>query len=172
MKKYLQNAVHKAHIEMENQANTSFKLFFETMSTSPPRKSPKKGGGSNVRVMCRVRPQNSKELKQNDSFCVELTDTAITLEKYQTFTFDRCFGPDSSQNEVFDFVAKPLIRGFCLLDSLFVLNLVIDVLCGFNGTIFAYGQTSSGKTHTMQVTNLLNASRFIAFINKVGSFDF
>ena len=25
-----------------------------------------------------------------------------------------------------------------------------DVLCGYNGTIFAYGQTSSGKTHTME----------------------
>ena len=27
----------------------------------------------------------------------------------------------------------------------------IDVLNGYNGTIFAYGQTSSGKTHTMEV---------------------
>lgn len=26
----------------------------------------------------------------------------------------------------------------------------VDVLCGYNGTIFAYGQTSSGKTHTME----------------------
>jgi len=26
-----------------------------------------------------------------------------------------------------------------------------DVLSGYNGTIFAYGQTSSGKTHTMEV---------------------
>lgn len=28
---------------------------------------------------------------------------------------------------------------------------LIDVLGGYNGTIFAYGQTSSGKTHTMEV---------------------
>lgn len=27
-----------------------------------------------------------------------------------------------------------------------------DVLEGYNGTIFAYGQTSSGKTHTMEVS--------------------
>lgn len=27
---------------------------------------------------------------------------------------------------------------------------MLDVLCGYNGTIFAYGQTSSGKTHTME----------------------
>ena len=40
----------------------------------------------------------------------------------------------STQKEVYDFAARPII------DS---------VLEGFNGTIFAYGQTSSGKTHTM-----------------------
>ena len=41
----------------------------------------------------------------------------------------------STQKEVYDIAARPII------DS---------VLDGFNGTIFAYGQTSSGKTHTMQ----------------------
>jgi hypothetical protein len=41
---------------------------------------------------------------------------------------------NSNQKEVYDSAAKPII------DS---------VLEGFNGTIFAYGQTSSGKTHTM-----------------------
>ena len=40
----------------------------------------------------------------------------------------------SCQKDVYDIAAKPII------DS---------VLEGFNGTIFAYGQTSSGKTHTM-----------------------
>ena len=30
-------------------------------------------------------------------------------------------------------------------------NFLTDVLNGYNGTIFAYGQTSSGKTHTMEV---------------------
>ena len=29
-------------------------------------------------------------------------------------------------------------------------SLISDVLMGYNGTIFAYGQTSSGKTHTME----------------------
>jgi len=32
---------------------------------------------------------------------------------------------------------------------------VSDVLGGYNGTIFAYGQTSSGKTHTMEVSLLI-----------------
>ena len=45
----------------------------------------------------------------------------------------------STQKEVYDCAAKPII------DS---------VIEGFNGTIFAYGQTSSGKTHTMQGPNI------------------
>lgn len=32
------------------------------------------------------------------------------------------------------------------------LQFISDVLDGYNGTIFAYGQTSSGKTHTMEVS--------------------
>lgn len=35
-----------------------------------------------------------------------------------------------------------------------------DVLNGYNGTIFAYGQTSSGKTHTMEVSYELKISWF------------
>jgi kinesin family protein 5 len=51
------------------------------------------------------------------------------------FEFDRVFDTNSDQKSVYDIAARPII------DS---------VLDGFNGTIFAYGQTSSGKTHTMQ----------------------
>jgi Tfp pilus assembly pilus retraction ATPase PilT len=50
------------------------------------------------------------------------------------FNFDRIFDMKTEQKEIYDMAAKPII------DS---------VLEGFNGTIFAYGQTSSGKTHTM-----------------------
>ncbi|KAI9911815.1 hypothetical protein PsorP6_009654 [Peronosclerospora sorghi] len=53
----------------------------------------------------------------------------------KTFTFDRVFGEDASQNDVFDVVGAPITRA-CLE--------------GYNGTIFAYGQTGSGKTYTMQ----------------------
>ena len=50
------------------------------------------------------------------------------------FTFDHVFNLESTQKEVYDAAAKPIIS---------------SVLDGFDGTIFAYGQTSSGKTHTM-----------------------
>lgn len=41
-----------------------------------------------------------------------------------------------------------LYEAYFLLSHLYY---CIDVLAGYNGTIFAYGQTSSGKTHTMEV---------------------
>eukprot|EP00347_Sterkiella_histriomuscorum_P007099 403350261 len=69
---------------------------------------------------------------------VAQSDTGVSSNK---FTFDRVFDMASTQKEVYDIAAKPII------DS---------VLEGFNGTIFAYGQTSSGKTHTMQGPDIEN----------------
>uniref|UniRef100_A0A7N8XKG6 Kinesin-like protein n=1 Tax=Mastacembelus armatus TaxID=205130 RepID=A0A7N8XKG6_9TELE len=51
------------------------------------------------------------------------------------YVFDRVFTPNTEQIQVYDTCAKQIVR---------------DVLGGYNGTIFAYGQTSSGKTHTME----------------------
>mmetsp|Transcript_16214 Transcript_16214/g.20197 ORF Transcript_16214/g.20197 Transcript_16214/m.20197 type:complete len:459 (+) Transcript_16214:67-1443(+) len=51
------------------------------------------------------------------------------------FTFDRTFGEDATTEDVYNSVAKGIVNG---------------VVSGINGTIFAYGQTSSGKTFTMQ----------------------
>lgn len=50
------------------------------------------------------------------------------------FTFDRAFGPESKQSDVYHVVVAPLIT---------------EVLAGYNCTVFAYGQTGTGKTHTM-----------------------
>ncbi|KAI4901394.1 hypothetical protein NFI96_018611 [Prochilodus magdalenae] len=51
------------------------------------------------------------------------------------YVFDRVLPPNSTQELVYDSCAKQIVK---------------DVLGGYNGTIFAYGQTSSGKTHTME----------------------
>jgi hypothetical protein len=63
---------------------------------------------------------------------------------------------DTRQEEVYEFAARPVVDSSPILESLANLplnrfiNRYLGVLEGFNGTIFAYGQTSSGKTHTMQ----------------------
>lgn len=62
---------------------------------------------------------------------------------------------DSTQEQVYAATAQPLVKGVSILLTLyylFLLLLSLDVLSGYNATIFAYGQTSSGKTHTMEVS--------------------
>jgi kinesin family protein 18/19 len=58
----------------------------------------------------------------------------INKSKERRYTFDEAFGEYASQQEVYERTTKALIGG---------------VLEGFNATVFAYGATSAGKTHTM-----------------------
>lgn len=97
--------------------------------------APAKSGSSkqNVRVVCRVRPTNNIELSKGGVLCVKHTDTHIEVMSEDTqndFNFDSIYGADSTQVQVFQDTAAPLIA---------------DVLSGYNATIFAYGQTGTGK---------------------------
>lgn len=56
-------------------------------------------------------------------------------EQGKPYVFDRVLPPNTTQEQVYNACAKQIVK---------------DVLEGYNGTIFAYGQTSSGKTHTME----------------------
>ena len=68
--------------------------------------------------------------------------------------FDKVLKPNVTQNQVYDATAKNIVKGNKTLEKCVKISLTLifftDVLCGYNGTIFAYGQTSSGKTHTME----------------------
>lgn len=63
-----------------------------------------------------------------------LTRHMLDSKLTKKFTFDRTFGQDSRQCDVYHTVVAPLIE---------------EVLRGYNCTVFAYGQTGTGKTHTM-----------------------
>jgi len=98
--------------------------------------------GNNVRVVCRFRPLNQKEIDLGMGGICQFEDSqTVTLKGQEThkFTFDRVFPMPTTQKEVFEESAKAVIE---------------DILKGYNGTIFVYGQTSSGKTHTMQGPNI------------------
>uniref|UniRef100_A0A673FZW1 Kinesin-like protein n=1 Tax=Sinocyclocheilus rhinocerous TaxID=307959 RepID=A0A673FZW1_9TELE len=107
--------------------------------------SMKAKNGEAVKVVVRCRPLNRKEesmgyedIVQMD---VKLGQVALRNPKaglgelLKTFTFDAVYDGCSKQSDLYDETVRPLI------DS---------VLRGFNGTIFAYGQTGTGKTYTMQ----------------------
>ncbi|XP_072376286.1 kinesin heavy chain [Diabrotica undecimpunctata] len=91
-----------------------------------------------IKVVCRFRPLNDSEEKAGSKFVVKFPQGAdencISIAG-KVYLFDKVFKPNATQEKVYNEAAK---------------SIVTDVLSGFNGTIFAYGQTSSGKTHTME----------------------
>eukprot|EP00064_Thunnus_orientalis_P010074 superscaffoldBa00001333_g10100 len=98
-----------------------------------------------IRVVVRCRPFNRSEGIWGCENILEIDDKLgkITIrnpkappdEPMKVFTFDSVYGWDSKQSDIYDDAVRPLVE---------------SVLQGFNGTIFAYGQTGTGKTFTMQ----------------------
>uniref|UniRef100_A0A3Q2ZVJ2 Kinesin family member 15 n=1 Tax=Kryptolebias marmoratus TaxID=37003 RepID=A0A3Q2ZVJ2_KRYMA len=103
--------------------------------------STKLGEGDSIKVFVRVRPLTqgtglTTDRDQNLCLSVTSSNTIRLLSKPEprTFTYDHVADMDTSQDSVFNSVAK---------------NIVESCINGYNGTIFAYGQTGSGKTFTM-----------------------
>ncbi|XP_018418717.1 PREDICTED: kinesin-like protein KIF3A [Nanorana parkeri] len=110
----------------------------------PINKAEKPESCDNVKVVVRCRPLNEREKVMGNKMAVSVDEIRGTIavhkvdsmnEPPKTFTFDTVFGIDSNQLDVYNLTARPII------DS---------VLEGYNGTIFAYGQTGTGKTFTME----------------------
>ncbi|XP_078030221.1 centromere-associated protein E isoform X7 [Epinephelus lanceolatus] len=99
---------------------------------------------SAVKVCIRVRPLIAREesAESEDAEPVHLFWKADKKSIHQiddgnstkSFSFDRVFTAEETTNQLYQNIAKPL---------------VVSTVEGYNGTIFAYGQTSSGKTFTM-----------------------
>uniref|UniRef100_I3MBL1 Kinesin-like protein n=1 Tax=Ictidomys tridecemlineatus TaxID=43179 RepID=I3MBL1_ICTTR len=89
-----------------------------------------------IKVMCRFRPLNEAEILRGDKFIPKFKgDETVVIGQGKPYVFDRVLPPNTTQEQVYNACAKQIVK---------------DVLEGYNGTIFAYGQTSSGKTHTME----------------------
>ncbi|XP_069371135.1 kinesin-like protein KIF3B isoform X2 [Paralichthys olivaceus] len=106
----------------------------------------KNKSSESVKVVVRCRPLNRKEESNGPAGGIVQMDLGLgqvilrnprapASEPQKTFTFDAVYDASSKQRDLYDESVRPLI------DS---------VLEGFNGTIFAYGQTGTGKTYTMQ----------------------
>ncbi|XP_025832821.1 kinesin-like protein Klp68D isoform X1 [Agrilus planipennis] len=99
-----------------------------------------------VQVIVRCRPISEKEKL---SGCCEIVDVypnrgVIEVknpraksdnERIKMFTYDAVYDSRSSQQCLYDEMVRPLVA---------------SVLEGYNGCVFAYGQTGTGKTHTME----------------------
>jgi kinesin family protein 3/17 len=91
-----------------------------------------------VKVAVRLRPLSSKERQYKEIIDIDQSSASVFIASPQgskvQFTYDFAFPPCCTQEEVYELTSAPIIDG---------------ALQGFNGTIFAYGQTGTGKTHTM-----------------------
>ncbi|KTG38909.1 hypothetical protein cypCar_00007650 [Cyprinus carpio] len=88
-----------------------------------------------IKVMCRFRPLNSSEVTRGDKYIAKFQGEDSIVIGGKPYVFDRVFQSNTTQEQVYTACAQQIVK---------------DVLGGYNGTIFAYGQTSSGKTHTME----------------------
>jgi centromeric protein E len=91
----------------------------------------------NISVTVRFRPLSQREIQRGDEIAWYADgDTTVTSELNQAaaYAFDRVFGPATTTRGVYDVAAQHVVNG---------------AMEGVNGTVFAYGVTSSGKTHTM-----------------------
>ncbi|KAI4546386.1 hypothetical protein MG293_002941 [Ovis ammon polii] len=88
-----------------------------------------------IKVLCRFRPLNQAEILRGDKFIPIFQGDDSVVIGGKPYVFDRVFPPNTTQEQVYHACAMQIVK---------------DVLAGYNGTIFAYGQTSSGKTHTME----------------------
>lgn len=91
-----------------------------------------------IRVFCRLRPLNDKELSFEEKNIVCSPDEFTIAhpwkdEKSKQHIYDRVFDANTSQEEVFE-------------DTKYLVQSAVD---GYNVCIFAYGQTGSGKTFTI-----------------------
>ncbi|CAH8305556.1 unnamed protein product [Eruca vesicaria subsp. sativa] len=96
-----------------------------------------------ITVMVRLRPLNKKEIAANEATDWEcINDTTILytntlrqgLNIPSAYSFDRVYGGECPTRKVYQDGAK---------------EISLSVVKGVNCSIFAYGQTSSGKTYTM-----------------------
>ncbi|XP_059583380.1 kinesin heavy chain isoform X2 [Alligator mississippiensis] len=103
-----------------------------------------------IKVMCRFRPLNEAEILRGDKFIPKFKGDETVVVGGKPYVFDRVLPPNTSQEQVYNACAKQIVK---------------DVLEGYNGTIFAYGQTSSGKTHTME--GKLHDSQLMGIIPRI-----
>ncbi|KAM8886441.1 uncharacterized protein AB9W97_013530 isoform 2-T4 [Spinachia spinachia] len=115
--------------------------------TSPPVANKRQPEGQRISVCLRKRPLTKEEHRRGEADvvttqngeCVIVHESkeAVDLSQYKLqhrFYFDQVFGEESSNTEVYQRTAYPLVQ---------------HMLKGGKATCFAYGQTGAGKTHTM-----------------------
>ncbi|KAM0923546.1 hypothetical protein ACQ4PT_005464 [Festuca glaucescens] len=91
----------------------------------------------NIMVTVRFRPLSPREINKGDEVAWYADGDNMVRNEYNpsiAYAFDKVFGPATTTRRVYDIASQHVVSG---------------AMEGINGTVFAYGVTSSGKTHTM-----------------------
>ncbi|XP_055622720.1 osmotic avoidance abnormal protein 3 isoform X2 [Toxorhynchites rutilus septentrionalis] len=98
----------------------------------------------NVKVVVRCRPMNKREQQTGCKNITQIDNSTVNLDNpndanapQKSFKFDSAYGYAATTENIYSDICYPLVE---------------SVLEGYNATIFAYGQTGCGKSHTMQGT--------------------
>lgn len=118
--------------------NTIESIPENVKETKDGRESIRDKDNSNIKVICRFRPDNEMERKRGENIATFPNDASVLINDV-SYTFDRVFGPESTQTDVYQFSISQTVD---------------DLLNGYNGTVLAYGQTGSGKSYTMLGTSI------------------
>ena len=102
-----------------------------------------KDKSESVKVVVRCRPLGNKEMEEQRECIVNVDMNACFIQVYnpqnikeiKSFTFDHTYDWRATQELIFNQTALPILE---------------SIMEGYNGTIFAYGQTGTGKTYTME----------------------
>ncbi|KAI0225386.1 hypothetical protein L0F63_001825, partial [Massospora cicadina] len=106
--------------------------------------------GNNIRVLCRFRPQNKREIDSGGEPIISYSEDKTTVKIHSReypgeYTFDAIFDHTTTQSSFLKLPSGPP----SMVPYPQLANRNLDVINGYNGTVFAYGQTGSGKTFTM-----------------------
>ncbi|KAH9674019.1 kinesin-like protein KIN-7K [Citrus sinensis] len=149
-KRLLDSSSLKAANSPSSSTTSSSKRFLETSidgqsspASSSARSKPQyyytenPSSKENVTVTVRFRPLSPREIRQGEEIAWYADGETILRNEDNpsiAYAYDRVFGPTTTTRHVYDIAAQHVVSG---------------AMDGINGTIFAYGVTSSGKTHTM-----------------------
>lgn len=106
---------------------------------------------THIKVILRCRGRSEREIQENSPTIVQIegakskdltieTSTPVssfgmvTLPPTRTYPFDLVFGPEATQSMIYHDIVGPMLN---------------EVILGYNCTLFAYGQTGTGKTYVI-----------------------
>ncbi|CBJ27232.1 Centromeric protein E, putative [Ectocarpus siliculosus] len=127
------------------QSRRASKTAMVKPNLKPTAEATTTSNDDNIKVCVRIRPLNEREERHSatpawawkDNTIAQTSTVSRNRQTGGVFTYDHLFDPVSSTEEIYENAVR---------------RVILATMGGFHGSVFAYGQTSTGKTHTMQGT--------------------